>query len=158
MSRHLKNWLVAARPKTLLAAWMPVLVGVALSWRLTEEVRWLLAVCTLTSATAIQIATNFFNDAIDFRKGTDTAERLGPRRVTQSGVFKPGTVMLAGWVMALVAVLLSLPMVMARGWPVIAIGLPSLYFSYGYTGGPVPLAYRGLGDFCSSCCSSAWLQ
>ena len=110
-------------------------------------VEWLLAACTLTSATAIQIATNFFNDAIDFAKGTDTDDRLGPQRVTQSGVFSPRVVIMAGFGMAAIAVLLSLPMVAARGWPVIAIGLPSLYFAYGYTGGPFPLAYRGLGDF-----------
>ncbi|MGK0189584.1 MAG: 1,4-dihydroxy-2-naphthoate octaprenyltransferase [Verrucomicrobiales bacterium] len=143
----IKHWIAASRPKTLLAAFVPVLVGAGLAWRLTGTVEWLLAVCTLTSATAIQIATNFFNDAIDFTKGTDTGERIGPQRVTQSGVFSPRTVLIAGMVMALVAVLLSLPMVAARGWPVIAIGLPSLYFAYGYTGGPVPLAYRGLGDF-----------
>ncbi|MCB1098650.1 MAG: 1,4-dihydroxy-2-naphthoate octaprenyltransferase [Verrucomicrobiae bacterium] len=125
---------------------VPVAVGVGLSWRLTGNVEWLLAVCTLTSATAIQIATNFFNDAIDFTKGTDTGERLGPQRVTQSGLFSPRQVIIAGLIMAVVAVLLSLPMVAARGWPVVAIGLPSLYFAYGYTGGPLPLAYRGLGD------------
>jgi 1,4-dihydroxy-2-naphthoate polyprenyltransferase len=125
---------------------VPVSVGVGLSWRMTGNVAWLLAFCTLTSATAIQIATNFFNDAIDFTKGTDTGERLGPQRVTQSGLFSPRQVIVAGLLMAVVAVLLSLPMVAARGWPVIAIGLPSLYFTYGYTGGPLPLAYRGLGD------------
>ncbi|MDA0813464.1 MAG: 1,4-dihydroxy-2-naphthoate octaprenyltransferase, partial [Verrucomicrobia bacterium] len=125
---------------------MPVSVGVGLSWRMTGDVAWLLAFCTLTSATAIQIATNFFNDAIDFTKGTDTSERLGPPRVTQSGLFSARQVIVAGLVMAVVAVLLSLPMVAARGWPVIAIGLPSLYFAYGYTGGPLPLAYCGLGE------------
>jgi 1,4-dihydroxy-2-naphthoate octaprenyltransferase len=44
------------------------------------------------------------------------------------------------------AAIISLPMVMERGWPVIAIGLVSLYFAYGYTGGPFPLAYRGMGE------------
>lgn len=142
----IKHWVIASRPKTLLAAFVPVVVGVALAWRLTGTVEWLLAFCTLTSAIAIQIATNFFNDAIDFTKGTDTGDRVGPKRVTQSGVFSPSKVMLAGVLVAVVAVILSLPMVAARGWPVIAIGLPSLYFAYGYTGGPFPLAYRGLGD------------
>lgn len=49
-------------------------------------------------------------------------------------------------VVLVIAVALSVPMVLARGWVVVAIGVPSLYFSYGYTGGPVPLAYRGLGE------------
>ena len=141
-----KHWVIASRPKTLLAAVVPVVLGVALSWRMTATVDWVLAVCTLTSAMAIQISTNYFNDAIDFSKGTDSVNRLGPMRVTQSGVFSLRLVLAAGVIAAFVAVLLSLPMVAARGWPVIAIGLPSLYFAYGYTGGPIPLAYRGLGD------------
>jgi 1,4-dihydroxy-2-naphthoate octaprenyltransferase len=48
--------------------------------------------------------------------------------------------------MLLIATALAAPLFLARGWPILAIGLPSLYFSYGYTGGPLPLAYRGLGE------------
>ena len=147
MCEKVVAWLLASRPKTLLAAFAPVVAGTALAWRLTGNVEWWLAVCTLLSAMAIQIATNFFNDAIDFKKGTDTDARLGPKRVTQSGVFSVRSVLCAGVLMAAVAVVFSLPMVAARGWPIIAIGIPSLYFAFGYTGGPVPLAYHGLGDF-----------
>jgi 1,4-dihydroxy-2-naphthoate polyprenyltransferase len=53
--------------------------------------------------------------------------------------------MWAGAVVLLLAMLLSVPLILERGWPIVAIGLPSLYFCYGYTGGPHPLAYRGLG-------------
>jgi 1,4-dihydroxy-2-naphthoate octaprenyltransferase len=95
---------------------------------------------------ALQIATNWFNDAIDFSKGADTAARIGPRRITASGLVAGSTVMKAALGMLLIATALAAPLFLARGWPILAIGLPSLYFSYGYTGGPLPLAYRGLGE------------
>lgn len=137
---------LAARPKTLPAAMAPVVLGSALAWRLTGEFSWLLAWCTLGSTIAIQIATNYFNDAVDARKGADTAARLGPLRATAAGLLTPRQMLGAGMAMLVVAVLISLPMVAARGWPVVGIGVVSLFFTYGYTGGPVPLAYRGLGE------------
>jgi 1,4-dihydroxy-2-naphthoate polyprenyltransferase len=138
--------LLASRPKTLPAAVAPVVLGSALAWRLTGQFSWLLAWCTLGSTLAIQIATNYFNDAVDARKGADTAARLGPLRATAAGLLTPRQMLGAGGGMLVLAVLLSLPMVAARGWPVVAIGVVSLFFTYGYTGGPVPLAYRGLGE------------
>jgi len=139
-------WWLAVRPKTLPAAVVPVWVGSVLAWKLTGGWSPGLTACALLSALAIQVATNFFNDALDFRKGADTERRLGPVRVTASGMVAPRTVVVAGVGALLVAVLLALPLVEARGWPILAIGVPSLYFAWGYTGGPVPLAYRGLGE------------
>ncbi|MDB6132700.1 MAG: menA [Verrucomicrobiales bacterium] len=138
--------LLASRPKTLPAAVAPVVAGSALAWRITGEFHGLLAWCTVLSTMAIQIATNYFNDAVDARKGADTEARLGPLRATAAGLVTPRGMLAAGAVMLGLAVLISLPMVAARGWPVVAIGVVSLFFTYGYTGGPVPLAYRGLGD------------
>lgn len=105
-----------------------------------------LAVCTLLGAVSIQIATNFFNDAIDSKKGADTAKRLGPKRVTASGLMSPRAVL--GWAAGFLALaaLCGAVLVQARGWPILAIGVPSLFLAYGYTGGPFPLAYRGLGE------------
>ncbi|QQL46103.1 1,4-dihydroxy-2-naphthoate octaprenyltransferase [Sulfuriroseicoccus oceanibius] len=140
------TWILAARPKTLPAVVAPVWAGCVLAWMLTGEWSPWLAVCTLVSAGLIQIATNFFNDAIDHKKGADTAARLGPVRATASGLVSGRTVMTIGFVTLALACVAALPMIAARGWPVIAIGLPSLYFSFGYTGGPLPLAYRGLGE------------
>lgn len=141
-----KDWIDAARPKTLGAAIAPVLVGTVIGWRFGGQWHPWLAVCTLFSCIALQVATNWFNDAIDFVKGSDTAERLGPRRITASGVVTARQVLTAACWMLAIAAALSVPLIMARGWPIIAIGLPSLYFCYGYTGGPAPLAYRGLGE------------
>lgn len=146
MKRSLKSWILAARPKTLPAAVAPVWAGCVLAWVLTNEWSLWLALCTLLSASAIQVATNFFNDAVDHRKGADTAARLGPTRVTASGMLSERAVMWIAGGFLLIACVFAIPLIAARGWPILAIGLPSLYFSFGYTGGPLPLAYRGLGE------------
>jgi 1,4-dihydroxy-2-naphthoate octaprenyltransferase len=141
-----KAFVLAARPKTLPAAVVPVWAGCALAWKLTGKFDPLLAACTLLGAVAIQIATNFFNDAIDARKGADTARRLGPTRVTASGMLAPRTVMRLASVFLGIAALCGVVLFQARGWPIALIGIPSMFLAYGYTGGPFPLAYRGMGE------------
>lgn len=140
------DWIDAARPKTLGAAVAPVIVGTAIGWRFGGTFHVGLAFCTLLACMALQVATNWFNDAIDFEKGSDTAARLGPRRITASGVVTSRRVIAAAVLMLGVATAFSVPLFLARGWPIVAIGIPSLYFCFGYTGGPAPLAYRGLGE------------
>jgi 1,4-dihydroxy-2-naphthoate octaprenyltransferase len=142
----LKAIVLAARPKTLPAAAVPVWVGCVLAWRLSGAFDLTLALCTLGGSVAIQIATNFFNDAIDSHKGADTARRLGPTRVTAAGLMAPRTVLACATGFLLLAVGCGVVLYQARGWPIIAIGVPSLLLAYGYTGGPFPLAYRGLGE------------
>ncbi len=142
----LRSCVMAARPKTLPAAFVPVWAGCVLAWKLTGTVDIRMAVATLVGAIAIQIATNFFNDAIDARKGADTGKRLGPVRVTSSGLMSRRTVTLAGVCFLLLAAACGVVLYQSRGWPVIAIGVPSLFLAYGYTGGPFPLAYRGMGE------------
>lgn len=142
----MKNWLLAARPKTLPAAIVPVWAGCVLAWKLQGTWNPWLAFCTLAGAICIQIATNFFNDAIDAQKGADTEKRLGPTRVTSSGLISRRAVFIAAGVFLFLATLCGVVLYQAVGWPIIAIGLPSLYLAYGYTGGPFPLAYRGMGE------------
>jgi 1,4-dihydroxy-2-naphthoate octaprenyltransferase len=145
--KALTPWILAARPKTLGAAIAPVLVGSVLGWRLSGDFCIWLLLDTLAACMCLQIATNLFNDALDHLKGSDTHERLGPVRITASGMMKPKTVLGVAIGVLLLAALLSVPLAWYRGWPIIAIGIPSLYFCFGYTGGPWPLAYRGLGEF-----------
>jgi 1,4-dihydroxy-2-naphthoate octaprenyltransferase len=115
-------------------------------YKLTGQWNWQAALLTFASAVCIQIACNLFNDAIDSLKHADTEQRTGPVRMTASGALKPKTVLvIAGGFLALAA-LIALPLILMRGWPLIAIGLPCMYFAYGYTGGPWPLAYKGLGE------------
>jgi len=140
--RHLATWLIAARPKTLCASVVPVLVGTAL----VPRVDWLLFGCTLLSAVCIQVGTNYVNDALDFKRGADTAARLGPLRVTQAGLLSAAAVMRGAYVCFASAVALGVPLVVRGGWPIVIIGLASVTAAYLYTGGPYPLAYHGLGE------------
>ncbi len=135
-----------SRPKTLAAGVVPVWVGGVLAWKLSGSFDWWLWVCTLLGALCIQIATNFFNDAVDGRKGADGERRTGPRRLTGTGDMTFRQVMGIGTVFLVGAAFFGSFLLFARGWPMLAIGLPSLFLAYGYTGGPFPLAYRGMGE------------
>ncbi len=135
-----------ARPKTLAAGIVPVWVGGVLAWKLTGHIDWWLLACTLLGALCIQIATNFFNDAVDGKKGADHDGRTGPKRLTGTGEMSFRAVMGIGAVFLAGAACFGIFLFLARGWPVLAIGLPSMFLAYGYTGGPFPLAYRGLGE------------
>jgi len=135
-----------ARPKTLAAGVVPVWVGGVLAWKLTGNFDWWLWTCTLLGALCVQVATNFFNDAVDGKKGADGELRTGPKRLTGTGEMSFGQVMGLGAVFLGGAVFFGIFLVMARGWPMLAIGLPALFLAYGYTGGPFPLAYRGMGE------------
>jgi 1,4-dihydroxy-2-naphthoate octaprenyltransferase len=137
-------WLMAARPRTLSAAVSPVLVGTAIAHR-AGALRPLPALLALLASLFIQIGTNFANDYSDFKRGAD-ANRLGPQRVTQSGLVAPGTVKLAAWIAFGISGVLGIALAALSGWPVIAIGVASVAAGWLYTGGPWPLGYHGLGD------------
>ena len=141
----LKTWVMAIRPKTLTAALVPVSVGTGLAFGAGVG-RWLPAIAALVGALFIQIGTNLTNDYYDFKKGADTAERLGPVRVTQSGLISPRTVLAGALGCFALAILSGIYLVWVGGWPIVAIGLTSVLCGYAYTGGPFPLAYHGLGD------------
>lgn len=136
---------MAARPPTLPAAIVPVLVGTAIGAR-AGEFRPVPFLAALIASTLIQIGTNLANDYFDFRKGADTAERLGPTRVTQAGLIPPNTV-LAGTILVFgTAALIGLYLVTVGGVPILIIGALSIIAGVLYTAGPFPLAYHGLGD------------
>jgi 1,4-dihydroxy-2-naphthoate polyprenyltransferase len=140
-------WVLAARPATLPAAVVPVLVGTAAvllpAGGLSRPLAFLAALlCSLL----IQIGTNLANDYFDFRKGADTNERLGPTRVTQAGLIAPGQVLTATLVAFGLAALVGLYLVQVGGWPILLVGALSILSGLAYTGGPYPLGYHGLGD------------
>jgi 1,4-dihydroxy-2-naphthoate octaprenyltransferase len=139
-------WLLATRPKTLSAAVVPVLIGSALAAHEPPAITWWVFACALLGALLIQIATNFINDALDFKKGADTGERLGPLRVTAAGLLSAETVMRGAWVCLILAALFGIPLLFRGGWPMLVVGLASIVAAYAYTGGPYPLAYHGLGE------------
>ncbi len=145
--------LLAMRPKTLAAGLVPVSAGSMILWHyerlgLLGELSFSLplALYTLASCLCIQIACNLFNDAIDAKNKADTAHRQGPKRMTASGQMSGRVVTLCALFFLLLAAGLSLPLLEARGWGILAIGLPSMLLAWGYTGSPIKLAYRGLGE------------
>lgn len=141
-----RAWFLALRPKTLTAGVVPVVVATALAQHMTGEVIWWVSICAVLSSVFIQIGTNFVNDALDFKKGADRETRTGPQRVTQSGLLSSRQVMIGAGICFLLAAVLGVPLVWRGGWPIVVIGLVSIALAYGYTGGPFPLAYKGLGD------------
>lgn len=137
---------MAFRPKTLTACLVPILVATALVKALGMPVDQEVVVLALLASFFIQIGTNLVNDAVDFKKGADTDQRLGPQRVTQSGLFTYKQVMIAAGICFLLAVVCGVPLVQKGGTAILVIGVLSVLMGYGYTMGPVPLAYSGLGD------------
>lgn len=141
----LRTWVLAARVPTLPAAVVPVLVGTATAWS-AGYFQPGPFVAALVASLLIQIGTNLANDYFDFRKGADTSDRLGPVRVTQSGLVAPATVRTAAMLAFGLAALIGVYLIAVGGAPILAIGLFSIAAGVLYTGGPWPLAYHGLGD------------
>lgn len=144
-SSAFKVWLNAARPQTLAAAFIPVLVGASIAYRY-DSLLWDATLVAMFCAFAIQIGTNFANDYFDFVKGADTEDRIGFKRATASGAVAPQKMLRATILTMFIAFLAGLYLVWIGGWVVLWIGLLSLLFGILYTGGPFPLGYNGLGD------------
>jgi 1,4-dihydroxy-2-naphthoate polyprenyltransferase len=142
----LQTWLMAARPKTLTAAFAPVLVATFLARGQGYSVDWLLSIYALISSLCIQIATNLVNDALDFKKGADNHDRVGPKRVTQQGLMTAQQVLFGGGLFFLAAFLFAIPLILKGGIVIAGVVAFSIASGYVYTGGPYPLAYKGLGD------------
>jgi 1,4-dihydroxy-2-naphthoate octaprenyltransferase len=138
-------WVQAARPKTLPAAAAPVLVGAGAA---VAAHRFSVgpALAALLGALLFQIGANLANDVFDHRRGADTAERLGPTRVTQAGLLSPRSVLGGMWLVFALSVPVGLYLVHVGGWPILAIGVTAIVSAIAYTGGPFPLGYNGLGD------------
>lgn len=141
-----RAWVLASRPATLPAAAVPVIVGAAAALSEGAAFRPLIFVVTLVAALLIQVGTNFANDYSDFKRGADHEGRLGPLRVTQSGLLSQDAVR-RGIVVAFGLALASgAYLVWVGGWPILLIGVVSIICGLAYTGGPWPFGYHGLGD------------
>ena len=141
----LKVWLLAIRPRTLVAGLVPILLGDALVMR-TGQGTPAPFLAALAWMLLIQIASNLTNDYFDFKRGADTAERVGPVRVTQSGLLSAEAVLAGSRVFYSAALLAALYLAARGGWPVVFVVGAAFVAAYAYTGGPFPLAYHGLGD------------
>lgn len=140
-----KIWLLAIRPKTLPAAAASVIVGTVLAWA-DDGFSLGPALAALAIALLLQIGSNLANDVYDDERGADTADRLGPTRVTQAGLLTRKQVKTGMKVVFAIAFLLGLYLTWVRGWMVLVIGIAAIVAAIAYTGGPWPLGYHGLGE------------
>ncbi len=138
-------WLLAIRPKTLPAAVAPVLVGCAVVWA-DGGFHVASAFAAFAVAILLQIGANLANDVADFRRGADTADRLGPLRVTQSGLIPPDRVAAATVIVLATAAIPGLYLVWRGGPLLAALGLAAIVAAVAYTAGPKPFGYLGLGE------------
>lgn len=159
----MRVWILAARPKTLPAGIAPVAVGTALA-STAVAIDWLAAGACLLGALLIQIGCNYANDALDAATGAD-AQRVGPQRAVAAGLVSPRAMLLAAALVLALAFALGLYLASLGGWPILVLGLVSIACAILYTGGPFPLAYRGLGDLfvflffgLFATMGSAWIQ
>ncbi len=142
-------WVAGARPRTLPAAVVPVLVGTAAAangelgdgrgislWR---------CLAAMGVSLALQIAVNYANDYSDGVRGTDDA-RVGPLRLVGSGLVAARTVKRAAFVALAVAGVLGLALAAVAGWELLLVGAASMAAAWFYTGGPRPYGYLGLGE------------
>jgi 1,4-dihydroxy-2-naphthoate polyprenyltransferase len=143
----MRIWLMAARPRTLPAAVAPVLVGTAAAVEWYGSLPRLGAfLAALVGSIFIQIGTNLANDYSDARRGADTADRLGPVRVTSAGLVAPQRVLTATWIAFAVAVACGIYLAALAGPVILVIGAFSIAAGVLYTGGPRPYGYAGMGE------------
>ena len=148
-TNSLKAWVLAARPKTLTGAAVPVMIGLALAWVDARQYvdgtfSWVAAVLCLLCAFIMQIDANFINDFFDFVNGADNKEtRLGPQRACAQGWVKLDTMKKAIALTTCLACATGLPLVFYGGLEMLSVGLFCVVFCFLYT---THLSYLGLGD------------
>jgi 1,4-dihydroxy-2-naphthoate polyprenyltransferase len=144
--RKVSFWIMAARPRTLTISVTPVMVGAGLAWAAERQIPWLVLAAALIGSVFIQLGTNIHNDAADFERGGDGPDRIGPPRVTSSGLLTATVVNRGAIVCFAIAALMGVYLVFIGGWPILLLGILSIAAGWGYTGGPLPIAYTPLGE------------
>lgn len=140
-----RAWLLAARPKTLTGAAVPVILGCALAAS-DGAFRPTPALFCLLFALLMQIDANLVNDLWDFRKGADGKDRLGPERACAEGWITPRAMLTGIVVVTATACLTGCGLLFYGGPWLLAVGAACVLFAFLYTAGPYPLAYHGWGD------------
>jgi 1,4-dihydroxy-2-naphthoate octaprenyltransferase len=148
------QWIEGARPRTLPMAFAPVIAGTAAAYQIDPEgwlaagpvPAWVRGLLALIVSVALQVGVNYANDYSDGIRGTDDV-RVGPLRLTGSGVAAPGAVKRASFLSFGVAAVFGLLLALSAGmWWLIAVGVLCVLAAWGYTGGSKPYGYLGLGD------------
>lgn len=139
-----KAWMLAARPKTLTGAAVPVMIGLSLAFAdVGGSFKILPAVLCLLFALVMQVDANFINDYFDFIRGNDDEARLGPRRACAQGWVSPRQMVCAIAVTTAIACAIGLPLIIYGGVEMLLIGALCVLFCFLYT---TSLSYLGLGD------------
>ena len=139
-----KAWLLAARPKTLTGAAVPVMIGISAAVAMYgSSVRVVPAVLCMLFALVMQIDANFVNDYFDFMKGTDDEQRLGPKRACAQGWITAAAMRRGLLYTTILACAIGLPLVYFGGWEMILVGFACVVFCFLYT---ISFSYIGLGD------------
>lgn len=136
---------MAARPKTLPAGIVPVVVAGVIAYGDGGFHLWSF-LAALFGSIMIQVGANYANDLFDYLKRTDTSDRIGPLRVTQAGLATPKQTASAAIIVFSLAAAAGLFLVYRGGWPIVIIGLASIACGILYTAGPVALGYIGVAD------------
>lgn len=145
-TNSLSAWILAARPKTLTGAIVPVMIGTAWAWKIggAENFRFFPALLCFLFAFLMQIDSNFINDYFDCVKGSDDKEtRLGPKRACMEGWITLPAMRKGLVVTSLLASLVGLPLVFYGGWQMVLVGAACVLFAFLYT---TFFSYLGLGD------------
>lgn len=135
-TNSLSAWILAARPKTLTGAIVPVMIGTAWAWKMggAENFRFLPALLCFLFAFLMQIDSNFINDYFDCVKGSDDKEtRLGPKRACTEGWITLPAMRKGLFVTSLLASLVGLPLVFYGGWQMVLVGAACVLFAFLYT-------------------------
>ena len=138
-------WVEGARPKTLPAAIVPVLVGTAVAFSQADDLVWWRAVAALIVSLAIQVGTNYANDYSDGIRGTDDV-RVGPLRLVATGTKPAAAVKRAAFLSFGVAAVFGFALAAAVSWWLLVVGAACFLAGWFYTGGPRPYGYAGLGE------------
>jgi len=142
-----RAWIAGARVRTLPAAVVPVLVGTAAARGVDGPLIAWRAIAAAVVALALQVATNYANDYSDGVRGTDDpGARVGPVRLVGWGIKPPGAVKRAAVASFAVAGVAGFALAVAVGWELLAVGALAMLAGWGYTGGPRPYGYLGLGE------------
>jgi len=149
LSTGLSLWLAGARPKTLPAAVVPVAVGAGVAIGTGDPVGdgmvWWRVVAALVVSLLLQVGVNYANDYSDGVRGTDD-DRVGPLRLVASGAASPSSVKLAAYAALGLAGLVGLALAATTSWWLLLVGALAILAAWGYTGGPAPYGYFGLGE------------
>jgi len=137
---------MALRPQSFPIAIIPVVVGTAIAWSALDAFHPGVTLLALAGAVIAQAITNLQNDVGYTVRGGETGTRTGLPRATANGWLTVGAVNGSIVAALILAALVAMPLVVYRGWPVIAITVASLAAAYAYMGGPRPIAYTPLGE------------